>query len=156
MVCAPATLDAQTTSLEVGVASLDGAHTPLLGVRVSPPDGALLRIEGSFDAYPRLLLVPALVGHADLSFAPSLRLGRIALVGRVGGTLLLGAGMAGGVSSEGYHGGAGIVVVVDSGTTVRLDYTYRRFPGADDWETASSVTFGFVVHYRGRRGGGNG
>jgi hypothetical protein len=141
-------LVAQTTSLQVGVTKLEGLAEPEVGVRVSPPAGQAFGIDVSFDVYPRSLAFASLAGMMDLSLAARLRpVPAVALVGRAGGSALIGAFWGGAIMFPGYHGGIGLAVTADARTTVRLDYTYRSLRVIGRPTAVRSVTFGFVVHH---------
>jgi hypothetical protein len=142
-----APLGAQSVSVQVGVSTFDADHEPEIGVRVSPATKDVVGIDFSFDTYPRLLVIGALAGMADLSVAVRVRpLAAVSLVGRAGGSALLGLSGGGVISYTGYHAAAGIVVTADARTAVRLDYTYRRLQTVGESYTVPTFTFGFIVH----------
>jgi len=139
VVGASSALGAQTVSLQVGASTFGEDHEPQVGVRVSPAENDVVGLDFSFDAYPRLLAFGALAGMTDLSLAVRIRpAAPVAVVGRAGGSALLGMSEGGTISFTGYHAGIGIIVTADPRTTVRLDYTVHRVP---------TFTFGFLVHH---------
>lgn len=141
-------LRAQTVSFQAGATSFGDWRQPEFGVRVSPPRGAVLGADFSFDVYPNFFLAAALLGIADLSLAVRVQPApAVAIVGRAGGSAFVGGSAAGSLVVTGVGGGLGIVVAADSRTTVRLDYTYRRLQPRGEPYPVSSVTFGFMVHH---------
>lgn len=141
-------LNAQTTNFQFGVTRFYELTEPEMGVRVSPSAGQTIGVDLSFDVYPRLLVFETFAGMLDLSLAAQARpLPAVALVGRAGGSALVGASWAGAIMFPGYHGGVGLVVTADARTTVRLDYTYRSLQVIGRPKAARSLTFGFVVHH---------
>jgi hypothetical protein len=140
-------LDAQSVSLQVGISSFGADREPEVGVRLSPAAHDVVGMDFSFDVYPRALAFGTVAGMTDLSFAVRVRPApAVALVGRAGGSALLGLGGEGMIVLTGYHAGVGIVVTADARTTVRLDYAYRRLRETGETYPVPSVTFGFMVH----------
>ena len=133
-------------SLQAGAAPFEGAHELEIGARFSPH--APLGVDFSVDVYPGYLLLGALVGVADFSLAGTIPLGSVAGVELRAGPSVLGfvaPGNAG--AAAGYSAGVGLVFRIDSRTSVRADYTYRRLTIGDEVYHVPSLTAGFLVHH---------
>jgi len=147
-VCASPPVGAQSVSLQVGVSTFGGDHEPEVGIRVSPAANDVVGMDFSFDVYPRVLVFGAIAGMTDLSFAARVRpAAAVSLVGRAGGSALLGMSGGGSIAFTGYHAGVGVIVTADARTTVRLDYTVRRLRAEGEAYTVPTFTFGFLVHH---------
>jgi len=133
-------------SLQAGVAPFEGAHQLEIGARFSPRRP--LGIDVSVDIYPGYLLLGALVGVADFSLAGNLRLGSVAGLELRAGPSVLGFVSPGdGGAAAGFNAGVGLVFTIDSRTSVRADYTYRRLTIGDEVYRIPSLTAGFLVHH---------
>jgi hypothetical protein len=133
-------------SLQAGVAPFEGTHELEIGARLSPR--TLLGVDVSVDVYPGYLVHGAFVGVADFSLAGNLPLGSVAALELRAGPSVLGfvsPGEAG--AASGYNAGVGLVITIDSRTSVRADYTYRRLTIGDEAYRIPSLTAGFLVHH---------
>ncbi|HET9708121.1 MAG TPA: hypothetical protein VFP39_07440 [Gemmatimonadales bacterium] len=137
----------QIASLQAGVTPLEYESEFEVGARFSPHGHAGL--EFSIDIYPKYIMTGTLVGVADASFAANVQLGPVAIEPRVGGSLLGVVGTGGVVDADGWSGGVGIVLTIDSRTVLRADYTYRRLVvgEGDEAYPFPSLTAGFVIHH---------
>jgi len=133
-------------SLQAGVAPFGGEHELQIGARFSPH--APLGVDVSVDVYPGYALLGAFVGVADFSLAGNLPLGSVAVLELRAGPSVLGfvaPGAAG--AAPGYNAGVGLVFRIDTRTSVRADYTYRRLTIGDEAYRIPSITAGFLVHH---------
>lgn len=133
-------------SLQAGIAPFEGVHELEIGARFSPH--APVGVDLSVDVYPGYLVLGALVGVADFSLAGNLPLGSVAGLELRAGPSVLGfvaPGDAG--AASGYNAGVGLVFRIDSRTSVRADYTYRRLTIGGEAYRIPSLTAGFLVRH---------
>lgn len=132
-------------SLQMGVTPLEGEREFEAGVRVSPRGN--FGVAFSLDLYPRYLVLGAFAGIADFSLAGSVPIGSAVKVElRAGASMFAFASTAGAGAATGFNAGAGLVVAIDSRTTLRADYTYRQILADGEGYPFPSLTVGFLVH----------
>ena len=133
-----------TASLQAGVTPVDGESLFELGARFSPR--GTFGADFSIDVYPRYIFADALAGVVDLSLTANVRLGPVVTIAPRAGVGILGAvGNGGAAALPGFSGGVGLVFAIDSRTTLRVDYTYRRLKEGDETYPVPSLTAGFVI-----------
>jgi hypothetical protein len=133
-------------SLQAGVAPFEGAHELEVGARFSPRTP--LGVDVSVDLFPGYVVLGAFVGVADFSLAGNLALGSVARLELRAGPSVLGFVAPGGAAAApGYNAGGGLVFKIDSRTSVRADYTYRRLTIGDEVYRIPSLTVGFLVRH---------
>jgi len=147
VVVAPrASAQGAAVSLQAGVAPFEGGHELEIGARFSPRTP--LGVDASVDVFPGYALLGAFVGVADFSLAGNLRLGSVAGLELRAGPSVLGFVAPGGAgAAPGYNAGLGLVLTIDSRTSLRADYTYRRLTIGDEAYRIPSLTAGFLLHH---------
>lgn len=146
VVLSRASAQGAAVSVQAGVAPFEGAHELEIGARFSPH--APLGVDVSVDIYPRFAVLGALVGVADLSLAGNLHLGSVVGLELRAGPSVLGFAAPGAAgAAPGYNAGVGLVFTIDSRTSVRADYTYRRLTIGGEAYRIPSLTAGFLVHH---------
>ena len=136
-----------TTSLQAGETRAQGESGIFeLGARFSPR--GVVGGDVSIDMYPEYFAADVLAGVVDFSFAANLRLGAVVTIEpRLGASILGAVGSGGALGAPGLSGGVGLVVTLDSRTTLRADYTYRQLRVDDEMYPVPSLTAGFLIHH---------